>query len=111
VSMLFREGVTCDALVQGTSGPFSGLTLRSSSLPLSEAQPLAIGVPLSPIGNPHGDWLLYRVEVPAEAAYLDVQTTGGSGDAELRVGPGPVPFNSTWRCTAGFAGDERGTVA
>ena len=57
-----------------------------------------------------GDWLFFRVEVPAGARAFAVVTGGGSGDADLYVRRGAFPTASRSDCTSLRAGNQERCV-
>ncbi len=44
------------------------------------------------------DWVYYTIEVPANMATLDINTFGGSGDADLYIRQGSQPTTSSYDC-------------
>jgi serine protease len=56
------------------------------------------GAPVSNLSGSSGAELRYTLEVPAGAANLQIQISGGSGDADLYVRFGSPPTTSTYDC-------------
>jgi endonuclease I/methionine-rich copper-binding protein CopC len=79
---------------------------------------LSNGVPVSNLGAATNSSLSYTISVPAGASNLVIQTSGGSGDADLYVRFGSAPTTSTYDCrpyqsgnaeTCTFATPQAGT--
>lgn len=59
---------------------------------------LGNGVPVTGISGAQSSQQLWSVEIPAGASNLQIQISGGSGDADLYVRFGAPPTTSTWDC-------------
>ena len=53
-----------------------------------------------------GEWVDFYVDVPANTAELDIQMSGGSGDADLYVRSGSNPTTSAYDCRPYIAGNS-----
>jgi serine protease len=76
------------------------------------------GVPVSNLSGSSGAELRYTLQVPAGAANLQIQISGGSGDADLYVRFGSAPTTGSYHCrpylngnneTCTFASPQAGT--
>jgi serine protease len=56
------------------------------------------GVPVSGISGAQTSQQFWTVDIPAGASNLQIQISGGSGDADLYVRFGSPPTTSTWDC-------------
>ena len=56
------------------------------------------GVPVTGISGAQGSQQLWTMSVPAGASNLQIQTSGGTGDADLYVRFGSAPTTSTYDC-------------
>jgi hypothetical protein len=68
---------------------FSGVTLAATYAP--EITPLRNGVPVRYLGGAAGSERMFQLEVPVGAQTLEIQISGGTGDADLYVKRGAVP--------------------
>jgi hypothetical protein len=78
---------------------YEGLTLsvRYSSTPTPPAVvTLSNGVPVSGISGAAGAERFYKIEVPAGQQKLEIQMSGGTGDADLYVRRGSLPTTSQY---------------
>ncbi|GAB3035803.1 S8 family serine peptidase [Bowmanella dokdonensis] len=60
----------------------------------------------SDISASRNQWARYTLEVPAGMAYLEVTTTGGSGDADLYLRFNADPTTSTYACRSWESGNS-----
>ncbi|MFC4727798.1 S8 family serine peptidase [Coralloluteibacterium thermophilus] len=70
---------------------FSGVALLADWLEPGDAVPVSSGELVRDLAGAAGDELVYTIEVPAGAASLRVQTSGGSGDISLYAAEGVEP--------------------
>jgi large repetitive protein len=77
-------------LVSGGTATFEFLTQQASG------QALTNDVPVTNISQSKGNWKSYYIDVPAGMQTLTIQTSGGTGDADLYVRRGSLPTLSTW---------------
>jgi hypothetical protein len=66
------------------------------------------GVPVSGISGAHASQQFWTMSVPSGASNLQLQISGGTGDADLYVRFGSAPTTTTWDCRP-FAGDSNET--
>lgn len=53
-----------------------------------------------------GNWVRYTVEIPAGTSSLNVEISGGSGDADLYLNYGSQPSTTTWDCRPYLGGNN-----
>ncbi len=66
---------------------------------------LSNGVPVTGLSGSSGSQSFYTLDVPAGATNLTVQTSGGSGDADLYVRFASAPTTSTYDCRSWASGN------
>jgi endonuclease I len=66
---------------------------------------LANNVPVTGLAATTGNALNYTVAIPAGASNLVIQTSGGSGDADLYVRFGAAPTTTTYTCRPYLSGN------
>jgi endonuclease I len=66
---------------------------------------LANNVPVSGLAATAGNALNYTVAIPAGASNLVIQTSGGTGDADLYVRFGAAPTTTTYTCRPYLSGN------
>ncbi len=64
------------------------------------------GDSVSNISGSTGDWVHYKISVPAGATNLNVSISGGSGDADLYVRQGAEPTTSSYDCRPYLVGNN-----
>lgn len=73
---------------------------------------LSRGVPINGLAASTGQSLAYSIEVPAGASNLQVDSSGGSGDADLYLRYASAPTTSSYSCRPYLSGNtERCSVA
>jgi hypothetical protein len=83
---------------------FDGHTLTAE---YGVCTPLANNVPVTGLSGSTDSQKCFRIDVPAGQAILAVQTSGGTGDADLYVKQGSIPTPSDFNCeSAGATTDE-----
>lgn len=94
------------------SAMYSGGTLTFSLEVTEAADLLASGVPVPGLGGAQRSEMLFRVVVPADATRLQLATTGGTGDMDLRAHAGtPDSWPSATACaSAGATAEESCTI-
>jgi hypothetical protein len=75
---------------------FSGVSLTASFTPPSTGGGPAGGGSVSSLTATSGNWLHYYVDVPAGMSRLEVDISGGTGDADLYVRFNSQPTTSSW---------------
>jgi len=88
---------TWHVMLNGYSS-FSGVTLVASYTPPPSSTALQNGVPVSGLSGAAGAQLFYTLNVPAGATNLNVQISGGTGDADLYVRYGSAPTLGAYDC-------------
>ncbi len=89
---------TWHVMVQGYTA-YSNASLVGSYQTAPTGPPaLQNGVPVSGISGAAGSERFYTIEVPAGTSSLKLQTSGGTGDADLYVRFGSAPTTSTYDC-------------
>ncbi len=90
---------------------FSGVSLKGSYSTGGGGNPpagnvLQNGVPVTGLSATTGNWSqTYTLVVPAGAKNLSIQTSGGSGDADLYVRIGAAPTSGTYTCRPWLSGN------
>jgi serine protease len=83
---------------------------RTSSVTVSSGggggSVLQNGVPVSGISGASGSTQYWTIDVPAGASNLVINTSGGSGDADLYVRFGSAPTTSTYNCRPYLSGNS-----
>ena len=99
-------GYNTDAIV--TAFDQVGITLDGGGdpPPPPTVTELQNGVPVSNLGASTGNYLHYKIAVPAGATNLNVQMSGGSGDADLYTRFGAQPTDSTYDCRPYASGNN-----
>ena len=86
--------------------------------PPPTTNPLTNGVPVTGLGASTGNYLYYKLDVPAGATNLSFNISGGTGDADMYVKFGSAPTDSSYDCrpyvggnaeTCSFAAPSAGT--
>ena len=84
-------------------------TLSAGSTP--STIPLTSGVALGSQSASKGTWTYYSIQVPAGSTKLVVNLAGSNGDADLFVGAGQKPTNTSYACKSdGATSTETCTV-
>jgi hypothetical protein len=76
----------------------------------SAGSALQNGVPVTGISGALGSQQSWTMSVPAGATSLQIQLSGGTGDADLYVRYGSAPTTSVWDCRP-YAGDNNETCS
>lgn len=78
---------------------FSALTVQADFDGSDDGDPiLDSGETVSGLSGATGEWIYYRVDVPAGAVSLEVTISGGSGDADLYTYAGDRPTTGLYDC-------------
>ena len=98
---------------------FTGVGVScGGTTPPPTTNPLTNGVPVTGLGASTGNYLYYKLDVPAGATNLSFNISGGSGDADMYVKFGSAPTDSSYDCrpyvggnaeTCSFAAPSAGT--
>lgn len=75
-----------------------GVNASCGTTPPAEAVELVNGVALSGLSGSSSSQTHYFIDVPADAANLNVQMNGGSGDADLYLKAGTQPTTTSYDC-------------
>jgi len=96
---------SCFAAITATQ---SGGAKKSASLTVYNLVgiPLTSGTAVTGISGKVGDYILYRIYVPAGSTSLKIEMSGGTGDFDLYVRPGTPPTYSQWSCRPYAAGNN-----
>ena len=87
--------------------PYSGATLAGSYQTGSTGPAtLQNGVPVSGISGAQGSQQFWTLTVPQGASSLQIQTSGGTGDANLYVRYGSAPTTTTFDCGPATSGSN-----
>ncbi|MCP3144980.1 PPC domain-containing protein [Pyxidicoccus xibeiensis] len=96
-------------LLSATSA-FSNVTLTGSyqagATDSTPTQVLTRGQAVIDLAGAVGSWRTYSLVVPAEQARLDVQVSGGTGDADLYLRQGSAPTLTAYDCRPRTVGNE-----
>ncbi len=98
-------------LLKGDSA-YSGATLEADywAPPVEEATPLVSGHPVTGIAGLAGDEQFFSIEVPIGVKTLEIEMSGGSGDADLYVRKGALPTVAEYDFRPYLAGSEEAVV-
>ncbi|WP_223668735.1 S8 family peptidase [Kangiella shandongensis] len=99
-----QEG-TYYVMVRGYNS-FSGASLVATHDGGGTTPPGGGSETIDNISGAQGSWNHYYVDIPAGMSVLDVQITGGSGDADLYVRQGAQPTLSSYDCRPYQWGNE-----
>ncbi len=100
---------TITVTASGAGG--SPATILDTLVVANLAATLTSGTPVSNIAGAAGSAMYYRITVPSGVTQLQVNTSGGSGDADLFVRFGAAPSRTVWQCASGsFTTTESCTV-
>lgn len=90
------------------SAALSIVVFALAALPLSATAQTVIanGVPVTDLTAVEGDQLAFVIEVPAGSHELLVQTSGGTGDADIYVRQGQLPTVADYDCASFTAGNQ-----
>ena len=66
--------------------------------PSNDVVQLDKGTPVNGVAASQGEWRYFSIEVPAGASNLNMEISGGSGDADLYTRFGALPDESTYDC-------------
>jgi hypothetical protein len=76
---------------------YDGITLKATYTPTSDqVTALTNGVPVTDLSGGSLSEKFYKIDVPAGQEYLTIETSGGTGDADLYVKKGAKPTISSW---------------
>lgn len=82
---------------------YEQVRLNASIGSATGAEALQSGVQLTPLSGGAGSFRMFAITVPAGASHLDVELSGGSGDADLFIRQGAFPLLTNYDC-ASFGG-------
>ena len=82
-------------LLQGTQA-YSGVTLTAHYAVFDTAVTLANGVPVNNLSGIAGTQKYFKIDVPAGQSKLEIDLSGGTGDADLYVRLGALPTVVTY---------------
>jgi serine protease len=87
---------------------FSGVSLIASyaSGGTSPAKVLQNGVAVNDLSGANGSQQYFEIELPTAASNLDINISGGSGDADLYVRHGTQPTSSSYDCRPYIGGND-----
>lgn len=86
-------------------GTYSNVTLKAAYSGEVSTKTLANGVPVSELSGAAGSERFFQIEVPAEQVGLEIEISGGSGDADLYVRQGDVPTTTRYDYRPYLAGN------
>lgn len=89
---------TCNQCGTGIVDALAAVNAASGGDDDDDDGELENGVPVSSLSGSSGAELRFTMEVPAGAANLQFQISGGSGDADLYVRFGTAPTTGTFNC-------------
>ena len=90
------EAATWYIMVRGYAA-FSGVSLVATYFPVPETvTALTNGVPVPGLSGAASSEKFYKIDVPAGQEFLTIETSGGTGDADLYVRKGSKPTSSSW---------------
>ena len=76
---------------------FSGVSLTATYFPVPESvTALTNGVPVTGLSGAASSEKFYKIDVPAGQEFLNIEISGGTGDADLYVKKGAKPTDSSW---------------
>ncbi|MCG8420691.1 MAG: pre-peptidase C-terminal domain-containing protein [Proteobacteria bacterium] len=81
-------------------------TTKQVSVGQSGVIDLQNGVPVTGLAASQGEWKHYRINVPADASNLQMQISGGSGDADLYTRFAAQPTESVYDCRPYLSGNN-----
>jgi len=90
------EAATWYIMVRGYAA-FSGVTLKATYFPVPESvTTLTNGVPVPGLSGMADSEKFYKIDVPAGQEFLNIEISGGTGDADLYIRKGSKPTESIW---------------
>jgi len=90
------EAATWYIMLRGYAA-YSAVTLKATYLPVPETvTSLTNGVPVPGLSGAAGSEKFYKIVVPAGQDFLNIEISGGTGDADLYVKKGSKPTTSSW---------------
>lgn len=84
-------------MIQGYSA-YSGVSLTGEYTESSGGSGTGGGGTINDLAAATGEWVRYTIDVPAGMSSLDVDISGGTGDADLYVQFGSQPTTSSYDC-------------
>ena len=99
-----NESVTIDNPQAGTwyimlhgYTAYSGVTLKATYFPVpEEVTELTNGVPVTGLSGAASSEEFFKIVVPPNQDFLDIEMSGGTGDADLYVRKGSKPTKTSW---------------
>ncbi len=86
---------------------YNGVSLVATYEPIGNiVVELSNGVPVADISGATGSEKMYKVQVPADQDYLDIEISGGTGNCDLYVKIGAEPTTSNWDYRPYLAGNN-----
>ncbi|HNS20344.1 MAG TPA: pre-peptidase C-terminal domain-containing protein [Sedimentisphaerales bacterium] len=82
-------------MLRGTAA-YSGVTLKADYQALASVTTLTNGTPVDGISGSLGTAKYYKITVPSGQSKLEIQMSGGTGDADLYVRLGELPTTTTY---------------
>ena len=91
---------------------YSGVTLEADywAPPLADVTALVSGRPVTGIAGSAGDERFFSIEAPVGVKMLEIEMSGGSGDADLYVRKGSLPTVSEFDFQMDLSGNEEHVV-
>ena len=76
---------------------YDGVTLKATYTATSDQVPaLTNGVPVTGLSGSASSEKFYKIDVPAGQEFLTIETSGGTGDADLYIKKGAKPTLTSW---------------